>query len=94
LTADLVLDDAARFAKGTNPALDKFLVDYYDPEIMTKSLWKGGCQVQNGFADGGLTIVLEHNTPNNSLATLWAESTRPTTHHQMRPLFRRRQRHE
>jgi hypothetical protein len=52
-----------------------------------------------GFADCGLPLALEHNTPNDSIAILWAETrgdsadgnirTRPA----MRPLFRRRQRH-
>lgn len=94
LTAGLLLNDGDRYPVGRDPKLDVFLKKYYDPEIMTDSLWEGGCHVQNGFADCGLTLVLEHNTPNNSLAILWATSTRPTTSHKMRPLFSRRQRHE
>jgi hypothetical protein len=52
-----------------------------------------------GFADCALPLVFEHNTPNNSVALLWAETAgsdgmdgRPNRH-AMRPLFRRRQRH-
>lgn len=52
-----------------------------------------------GFANGALPLVLEHNTPNNSVALLWAETEGASTsageprRHAMRPLFRRRQRH-
>lgn len=50
-----------------------------------------------GFADGALPLVLEHNTPNNSLALLWAETpgdaSSETPRPAMRALFRRRQRH-
>ena len=50
-----------------------------------------------GFADGALPLVLEHNTPNNSVALLWAETEGDKgalpSRHSMRPLFRRRQRH-
>lgn len=94
LTSDLLLNNAARFPAGADARMDAFLRKYYDPEIMTPSLLEGGCHVQNGFADCGLVLVLEHNTPNNSLAILWATSTKPTSHRKMRPLFSRRQRHE
>lgn len=55
-----------------------------------------------GFADCALPLVLEHNTPNNSMALLWAETAGATAkvaggageRHAMRPLFRRRQRHQ
>ncbi len=94
LTADLILADKRRFCKGRDAAMDAFLLKYYDPGVMTNSLEKGGCQVHNGFADGGLVLVLDHNTPNNSLAILWAHSPRGGHHHVMQPIFRRRQRHD
>lgn len=71
---------------------------YYDPRIETKHTAVGGtASISLGYGGCGLPIVLEHNTPNNSVALLWAEteggqpgaSTAPS----MRPLFRRRQRH-
>lgn len=94
LTADLKLADSRRFPLGCDGELDEFLEKYYDPGIMTKSLWEGGCHVQNGFANCGLVIVLEHNTPNNSLALLWADSPKKGDRHEMKALFRRRQRHD
>jgi hypothetical protein len=52
-----------------------------------------------GFANLGLPLILEHNTPNNSVSILWAEtagsdgSDGKAPRAPMRPLFRRRQRH-
>jgi hypothetical protein len=70
------------------------LVDkYYDPSIETQHFKIGGAGAKLGFAEGALPLVLEHNTPNNSVALLWAESEGSSTAHSMRPLFRRRQRH-
>lgn len=48
-----------------------------------------------GYRRSGLPLILEHNTPNNSIGLLWAESNKnenPDTHH-MVPLFIRRKRH-
>ena len=45
-----------------------------------------------GYANCALPLVLEHNTPNNSIPILWAE-TQGKLGHPMRPLFRRRDRH-
>lgn len=66
---------------------------YYDPAIETKHTEVGGSDVRLGFAECALPVVLEHNTPNNSIALLWAETDGADGHHAMRPLFRRRQRH-
>ena len=70
------------------------LVDrYYDSSIETKHTQVGGDSVARGFGGCALPVVLDHNTPNNSVALLWAESTGKDGRHAMRPLFRRRQRH-
>ena len=71
---------------------------YYDPKLRTKHTDIGG-ETHLGLGYGGcaLPIVLNHNTPNNAVALLWAETDggdrdgipAPA----MRPLFRRRQRH-
>ena len=72
---------------------------YYDPVIRTKHTDVGGVtHLGLGYGGCALPLVLEHNTPNNSVALLWAETdggirdgARAPA---MRPLFRRRQRHE
>ena len=72
---------------------------YYDPVLRTKHTDVGGVtHLGLGYGGCALPLVLEHNTPNNSVALLWAETEGgiregvPVS--AMRPLFRRRQRHE
>ena len=52
----------------------------------------GQSNMRRGYADCALPLILEHNTPNNSVSILWAE-TSGTRGHKMNPLFRRRDRH-
>ncbi len=94
-TFDLTLSDGLALKRGQESALDALVDKYYDPAIETKSFKVGGTDGKFGFAACGLPLVLEHNTPNNSLGLLWADSlTKPTPPHRpMRSLFRRRQRH-
>ena len=71
---------------------------YYDPIIRTKHTDIGKVtHLGLGFGGCALPLVLEHNTPNNSVALLWAETLGglgdDRTVPAMRPLFRRRQRH-
>lgn len=68
---------------------------YYDPSIEPKKhLEQSGIpDLKRGYANCGLPLVLEHNTPNNSLPILWARSAGQDDMHAMRPLFYRRQRH-
>lgn len=71
---------------------------YYDPRIQTRHTDVGGVpHLGLGFGGCALPLVLEHNTPNNSVALLWAETVGGdrdgTPAPAMRPLFRRRQRH-
>lgn len=46
-----------------------------------------------GYAYCALPVVLEHNTPNNSIPLLWAETAGTEGAHAMQPLFFRRDRH-
>lgn len=68
---------------------------YYDAGIETDSTDKGGVKhLGMGYAGCALPLVLDHNTPNNSVALLWARSTgNGAQAHAMRPLFYRRSRH-
>ena len=45
-----------------------------------------------GYGYCALPLVLEHNTPNNSIPMLWSE-TGSQSNPRMRPLFHRRDRH-
>lgn len=60
---------------------------YYDKSIEDQHTEVGGSDVKYGFAGCGLPLVLPHNTPNNSLALLWADTDN------VRALFPRVQRH-
>ena len=71
---------------------------YYDPTIRTKHTDVGGVEhLGLGYGACALPLVLEHNTPNNAVALLWAETEGGDRDDirapAMRPLFRRRQRH-
>ncbi|MFN0050628.1 MAG: hypothetical protein ACKV0T_00465 [Planctomycetales bacterium] len=66
---------------------------YYDNSIKSKHFGIGGEDARLGFGACALPLILEHNTPNNSVALLWAETLGGNGRHPMRPLFRRRERH-
>lgn len=67
---------------------------YYDSKIETEHTDVGGVKhLGLGYGGCALPLVLEHNTPNNSVAIIWAETEGGNTMPAMRPLFRRRQRH-
>ncbi|MCI0430196.1 MAG: hypothetical protein L0210_06600 [Rhodospirillales bacterium] len=72
---------------------------YYDPIIRTRHTDIGGVtHLGLGYGGCALPLVLEHNTPNNAVALLWAETDGGRREGDvvapaMRPLFRRRQRH-
>lgn len=79
----------------THTEFGELVQAYYDDAIANKNphMMKGGEDARYGFGKCGLPLVLEHNTPNNSLALLWAETSGERGVRAMRPLFRRRQRH-
>jgi hypothetical protein len=87
LSADLPVSDAC--VRGIMTIID----DHYNPGIMTRSMQVGGNDGRLGFSGCALPLILEHNTPNDSVALLWAESEASGDGPEMRPLFRRRQRH-
>lgn len=74
----------------------KLVEDYYDPSLENRhSAVSGVSSIMFGYKECGLPVVFEHNTPNNSLPLLWADTSGDPAKgiHSMRPLFRRRQRH-
>lgn len=77
----------------THKDFGQLIQAYYDDSIEDEHMRKGGEDARFGFGKCGLPLVLEHNTPNNSLALLWAETGGEAGRHSMRPLFQRRQRH-
>ena len=71
---------------------------YYDAGLRTRHTDVGGTKhLGLGYGGCALPLVLDHNTPNNAVALLWAETDGRdrdgVIEPAMRPLFRRRQRH-
>lgn len=91
-TYGLILPENVRLTPDQNSSFWSQTETYYDPIIETEAIRVGGKTAKRGFGDCGLPLILEHNTPNNSVALLWAETTGEKGH-PMRPLFRRAQRH-
>lgn len=101
LPADIKVGDvdASGSATSTTPG-DGPIIDlcdrYYDNELFDRL--KKHCQeagqthMRFGYAYCALPVVLEHNTPNNSIPLLWAE-TDGKQGPAMRSLFHRRDRH-
>jgi hypothetical protein len=81
------LDEDLRILPGQGNPMEEIIESYYDTEIEDEHTDVGGGNVKYGFAGCGLPLVLPHNTPNNSLALLWAETDK------RRALFPRVQRH-
>jgi hypothetical protein len=81
-------------------AADKAIVDiskrYYDHGLfgrLEKHCREAGqSDMRYGYANCALPVVLEHNTPNNSIPLLWAE-TDGESGKEMHSLFYRRDRH-
>lgn len=63
---------------------------YYDDGVFTDE-HKGRAAL--GYAGGALPVVLSHNTPNNSVCLLWADSTGEKDSLERRALFPRYERH-
>ncbi|MDE1464771.1 phosphoribosyltransferase-like protein [Spartinivicinus poritis] len=71
--------------------LKDMLANCYDPGIEDNHKKAG---IWYGYKQCGLPLVLDHNTPNNTVAILWAQSGIGTKKgHVMKPLFVRRERH-
>lgn len=69
--------------------IHELIESHYDPDAHDRHTRKGGTEdMKYGFSDCGLPVVLNHNTPNNSLYLLWAYDE-----HDVRGLFPRVSRH-
>ena len=84
LPKEIAIDDAC-----TDTDLVALFKSWYDPNIEDEHTKK---DIWFGYKKCGLPLVLEHNTPNNSVALLWAESE-AGANPLMKPLFARRKRH-
>lgn len=86
LCVQRIATDISLNASQTEPVID-LIKKYYDPLAKEKHPEWGG-DVPFGYKDGGLPLVIHHNTPNNSIFVLWAEDSDA-----VQPLFPRVSRH-
>lgn len=87
-----VLPSSILLQTAGSPGLRALIESHYDAGI--EDIHKGE-DLQYGYRDCGLPLVLEHNAPNNSVALLWASSKSGAQikGKKMSALFPRRQRH-
>lgn len=85
LPQDIVIND------NDDPKLVKLITEFYDESIESEHTNEN---IHYGYKKCGLPLVLDHNTPNNSIALLWAESKNSSESPiKIRPLFHRKERH-
>jgi hypothetical protein len=78
-----------KLSRGGPEEFTQLIEKYYDPAIFDVHMQKGKTKDgKYGYADCGLPVVLQHNTPNNSVAILWFYE-----HCNVRGIFPRVQRH-
>ena len=97
VTEGLLLPQTIKVAAPDGTAMLCLCNRYYDHDLFLR-LEKhcreaGQSDMKLGYADCALPIILDHNTPNNSVSLLWAETEGKSGAHAMQPLFRRRDRH-
>ncbi|MET4212826.1 hypothetical protein [Bradyrhizobium sp. LA2.1] len=97
VTESLLLPNTQPLSRPNDDSMLDLGIKYYDHEIFTRAekhcREAGQADMKLGYADCALPIVLEHNTPNNSIPLLWAETEGKGGAHKMRSLFYRRDRH-
>jgi len=93
-SAGLVLDDTSQINRDGDADICALVDKYYDAALENRHSAESGIRdMRFGYKACGLTLVLEHNTPNNTVPLIWAETDGENGAHAMRPLFRRRSRH-
>ncbi len=71
------LPDTIRLDSETDRGILPLLKKYFDDQIVDEHFCKGRhAEPYWGFDQGGLPLVLSHNTPNNSVPLLWFEKDR------------------
>ena len=96
-TFGMIIPEYVAFNVESDRKINDLVEKYYDYDLDEESkehLKQSGIEsLKHGYGACGLPLILDHNTPNNSLPLLWAESKGKNGAHKMRPLFKRRQRH-
>ncbi len=91
-TYSMVLHESIVIGDSSEARLVDLLRRYYSASCADDHTGK---DIWFGYKQCGLPLILDHNTPNNSIALLWAASARSAEGpaHEMKPLFPRKKRH-
>lgn len=91
LTFGHIIEGQFKITPQEDPKFYALLTNHYDPGVETTI----SGTVQFGYKNCSLPVVLEHNTPNNTVGLIWAESNGAVAlpAKTLKPLFRRRTRH-
>ena len=96
ITEGVLLPENMKMEQATDAEMLALCEHYYDHQLYERLKRHcdeaGQTDMKLGYANCALPICLYHNTPNNSISLLWAE-TSGQNGHPMQPLFRRRDRH-
>ena len=96
VTQSTLLPASLKLSPGRDDEVLALCEKYYNHDLYLRLIEHAGeaeqTDMKMGYADCALPLILEHNTPNNSIPLLWAETTNENGH-AMQPLFRRRDRH-
>ena len=97
ITEGLRLPASLKLTSETDPAVMALCDKYYDLDLdvrLAEHLAESKITTAKfGYAGCALPLIMDHNTPNNSIPLLWAETEGMNGGHPMSPLFRRRDRH-
>ena len=96
LSYGMILPDSIVLDLNNSDPFANLCQNYYDDALEAKGKHgeqSGTTNRMFGYADCGLPVVFVHNTPNNTVPLIWAETQSSGTTHNMVPLFRRQERH-
>jgi hypothetical protein len=97
ISEGLLLPTTLPLSSTTDDDMIRLCEKYYDHQLFERLRVhceeNGQTTMAFGYANCALPIVLEHNTPNNSIPVLWADTDGAGGAHPMRSLFHRRDRH-
>lgn len=89
VTSTMKLEENITLGQSGDDAMKLIVDKYYDEDVFDENLAIGNTEdVKLGFAGCGIPVVLNHNTPNDSLFLLWSYSKKT------RGLFPRVTRHK
>lgn len=76
----LQIDSNIKNALIENTEINNFMIKYFDPSIVDGHFKEGKHDNPHlGFNECGLPLILNHNTPNNSIVVLWSPADKKYT---------------